>query len=398
MDILFLAPHPFYQERGSPIAARLLLQALSERGVRVDALVYHEGQDIQFPNVTLHRIPNVPFVRGILPGFSWKKVVCDLFMFFSALRLIRKKRYQLIHAAEESVFLALFIRWTLKIPYVYDMDSRLSEQISESHRWPATVIRSLKYLETVAIRNSLAIAAMSPMLLTEREQQLARKVMLLRDVSLLEVQQKMHLEDRKNDTRLSLLEITGRSSAQILLYVGNLQPYQGIDLLLESFSLTAKSRSDVHLVVVGGATSQIEKYKEIADRLAVKDRVHFVGPKPVSELASILSQADILISPRIEGSNTPMKLYSYLHSGTVALVTDLETHRQVATDQVALLAKPTPEAISEGTLRLLDDDALRNRLGRAAQKLIEREHSYDAFRDSVNQLYIWLESELDRTV
>ena len=36
MRILFLAPHPFYQDRGTPIAVNLMLQTLSERGEEVD--------------------------------------------------------------------------------------------------------------------------------------------------------------------------------------------------------------------------------------------------------------------------------------------------------------------------------------------------------------------------
>jgi len=44
-------------------------------------------------------------------------------MFFKALSLVRKNRYDLIHAVEESAFLALVCRRILGVPYVYDMDS-----------------------------------------------------------------------------------------------------------------------------------------------------------------------------------------------------------------------------------------------------------------------------------
>jgi len=48
MRILFLAPHPFYQDRGTPIAVNLMLQALSERGEEVDVLTYHEGRNVSY--------------------------------------------------------------------------------------------------------------------------------------------------------------------------------------------------------------------------------------------------------------------------------------------------------------------------------------------------------------
>ena len=44
MKILLLAPHPFYQERGTPIDVHLVIRVLSERlNTEIDLLVYNEG-------------------------------------------------------------------------------------------------------------------------------------------------------------------------------------------------------------------------------------------------------------------------------------------------------------------------------------------------------------------
>ena len=53
------------------------------------------------------------------------------------------------------------------------------------------------------------------------------------------------------------LEISGL----LLMYVGNLQVYQGIDLLLESFALVLKL-AEVDLVIIGGENSDIQKYQK----------------------------------------------------------------------------------------------------------------------------------------
>ena len=44
LDVLFLIPHPFYQDRGSPIADEMVLRVLSERGNEVDVVTYSEGK------------------------------------------------------------------------------------------------------------------------------------------------------------------------------------------------------------------------------------------------------------------------------------------------------------------------------------------------------------------
>jgi glycosyltransferase involved in cell wall biosynthesis len=388
MKILLLAPHPFYQERGSPIAVNLLLRVLSARGDEVDALVYHEGEDIHLPNVSLYRVPAVPFIRGVPPGLSWKKLVCDTLMFFSTMRLMFRGRYDLVYSIEEAVFISAFLRWITKTPYVYDMDSRLSEQLCEANIFFKPFRPIMRFMERNVIRNARMVVPVCDGLLTAGELQSARKVVFLRDVSLLGDEENLSPSEQ-TDLRSEL----GLESACLLMYVGNLQPYQGIDLLLEGFALAAKCRPNAHLIIIGGAESDISKYTDMADRLGIGEKVHFTGPKPIADLKHNLAQADILVSPRIKGNNTPMKLYSYLHSGTACVLTDLPTHRQVASENIALFAKPSPQALHEGLLVLIDDEEYRERLAATAKDFIDRNSSLDVFEKTANELFDWLQME-----
>lgn len=187
------------------------------------------------------------------------------------------------------------------------------------------------------------------------------------------------------------LEISGL----LLMYVGNLQVYQGIDLLLESFALVLKL-AKVDLVIIGGDNSDIQKYQKKARCLGIDRKVHLVGPKPVEHLGVYLSQADILVSPRITGKNTPMKIYSYLDSGQAVLATDLPTHTQLLDSRVALLAEPSPEKFSKAMLRLMEDETLRRKLGMAGKKLIEEKFSYATFCQRLNDLFDWLQTEIEQ--
>ncbi len=383
MNVLFLAPHPFYQDRGTTIAEKLLLMTLASRGYRIDLVTYHEGNTIEYENVNIHRILKIPFVRNIRPGFSWKKLVCDFFMFFKALSLVSKKRYQVIHAVEESVFIALFLKFVFKIPYVYDMDSSLPQQLVEKYSAFALINPLLRFFETIAIRNSEVVVPVCDSLAEIVEKHNPKKIVTLRDVSL--------LKDVKKREEGGLREELG-TDGLVLMYVGNLEPYQGIDLLLESFALTLREIGKANLIIIGGIPTDIQKYKEKSLLLGIENRVHFLGPKPIEILSEYLSQADILVSPRIKGTNTPMKIYSYLHSGKAVLATDLPTHTQVLNDQVAMLTAPSPEEFSKGMLCLIQDENLRLQLGNAGKKLIEEKYSYDSFKKELNALYDWLET------
>ena len=75
--ILLIAPHPFFQERGTPIAVELLIRALTECGYQIDLLTFNEGSDISYPGLTIHRVKPYPRIENVRPGFSGKKILCN---------------------------------------------------------------------------------------------------------------------------------------------------------------------------------------------------------------------------------------------------------------------------------------------------------------------------------
>jgi glycosyltransferase involved in cell wall biosynthesis len=182
----------------------------------------------------------------------------------------------------------------------------------------------------------------------------------------------------------------------VLMYAGNLEVYQGIDLLLQSFALALEKRDGVDLVIIGGDAHGVEKYQMKSRHMGIDKKVHFLGPKPVELLPSFLSEADILVSARTKGNNTPMKIYPYLLSGKPVLATNLPTHTQILDSKVAMLAEPSPGPFSEAMLRLIQDEKTRTSLGLAAKRLAEEQFSYDVFRTKLNGFFDWLENEILR--
>jgi glycosyltransferase involved in cell wall biosynthesis len=390
MKILFLAPQPFYEERGTPIAVDLMLRGLSERGERIDVLTYHLGKDVNYSGVRIHRIPKIPFIKHVSPGFSWQKVILDIVMLFAVFPLVRNSKYEYVHAVEESAFIALLLKWLYGIPYVYDMDSSLAQQMAEKYPWlAAPLMWVLNHFEGLAIRNAKAVVPVCDALSKDIAHFKPGKVVILRDVSLLEPAGSQEVEDLR-----SLLGIKG----PLMMYVGNLETYQGIDLMLESFALALERSTQASLVVIGGKKADIEKYQDSAQKLGVFQQVHFLGPKPVKSLSSYLAQADILVSPRITGNNTPMKIYSYLDSGRALVATNLPTHTQVLDRSVAVLAEPDPKVFSAGVLRLVENRSLRQQLGINGKKLVTEKHSPEVFNRSLNMLYDWLAAEAKEPV
>ena len=348
-------------------------------------LTYHEGEDVFIPNIIIHRIPSIPGINNIRPGFSYKKILCDIFMFIKAIKLTKIYQFDLIHAVEESVFMALLLRHAKKIPYIYDMDSCLSQQLTDIIRPLRSLKSVMSKFEELAFSNSNGVIAVCKTL-EEIAKKFAPTTPLLRleDISMLADSTEEGENIRKN------IEI----DQPVIMYVGNLEHYQGIDLLLESFSILLENKPEAILVIIGGSDKDIKYYSSLSTKLGIIKNSRFIGRKPLTQLAYYLAQADILVSPRILGDNTPMKIYSFLDSGKPLLATRLETHTQVLDDSIALLVSPEPRHMAEGFEHLINNPELAAQLALRAKERVANEFSFKAYKKKLTGFYSIVESGL----
>ncbi len=384
MRILLLAPQPFFQERGTPIAVRLLCETLLEAGHQVEILTLHEGEDPGLPGLVIHRIAAPWGVTGIKPGFSGKKLLCDLALARRAWRLTGQRRFDLAHAVEESAFVAWGLKRLRGLPYVYDMDSSLSGQMLDKMPALRPLHGLMAGLEGAALSGSQGVLAVCRALCRQAKAQAPGvPVARLEDISLIE-------SEAAPQPAAEVAELAGLK----LMYVGNLESYQGIDLLLEGFALAAAANPELTLAVIGGAQGDIARYRQMARDLGIAERAHFLGPRPSSQLGAYLAAADILVSPRSQGENTPMKIYSYLDSGRPILATRLPTHTQALDDQVAMLVEPNPQDLARGLLALAADSGLRQALARRGGLRARGRYSRAAFRRKLLAFYRAVERSL----
>ena len=381
MKILFLAPQPFYVERGTPIAVRLAVTALCQAGHEVDLLVFHEGDPIEVPGLRILRIKHPPFVRGKIPiGLSAGKLVCDLWLVAKAFRLMAQNQYDVVHTVEESVFPALLAKLIWRFKLIYDMDSLMADQIVE--KWPRLrfMLGFMSWFETQANRRADLVLAVCPAIANRVWQRAPlQNVHLLPDVAFPrpEGERPAHVRD---------LRALVRPGAPLLLYVGNMEAYQGVDLLVDAMARLSPGAA-CELVAIGGQPEHVAALRARAQALGIAGRVHLLGPAPFSDLPYYLDQADILCSPRTKGVNTPMKIYSYLASGRAVIATDIPSHTQILDDDCALLVPATAEALARAIDRLSLDPEHRARLGEAGRLRAQEKYSLAAFERRLELAY-----------
>jgi glycosyltransferase involved in cell wall biosynthesis len=383
MKILAIAPQPFYVERGTPIAIRLLVRALCAAGHHVDLLTYAEGDDIVLNGLRIFRIRKSFLSRNVPIGFSWKKIACDFKLILKAIGLLRKERYEVIHAVEESVFIAAALQFLGQFRIVYDMDSSMADQLIE--KW-----RLLKILSPVFIRFEQFAVNRADLVLPVCNA-LADKVRAYEPGKAIFVLEDVILDSDEHATGIDNIRDLAGTGAVVALYVGNLEHYQGMDLLLDAMSRLGEGQ-DLHLVAIGGSTGDVECCRDRVGQLGLNDVVHFLGPKPIGHLMHYLKQADILVSPRVKGKNTPMKIYSYLASGVAVMATRIDSHTQVLDSSFACLVDADANSMATGLKMLAENRDLRARFGAAGKIRALEHHTYEAFQKKLLDAYTYIES------
>ncbi len=328
MRVLMIAPEPFLEPRGTPFSVYHRAKALVTLGYEVDLVTYPIGKQVTLPGLRIYRAPALPFVRKVKIGPSLAKIPLDLFLFLTAVWRLCLRRYRYIHTHEEAGMMGVVLAFVFGCKHLYDMHSDLSQQMSNfAFTKSGVLIRCMEVVQKLMVRKADAVIAICPDLeQTVNKLAPGKPVYMIENVAVDEA-----LPPASESDVAQLRQQWKLGTDPVLLYTGTFESYQGIELLLRSVPLVRSVFPSVRYVLVGGKPEQVEKQQLLAQELGIAEMVCFVGQRPLEEMPRYMALADILLSPRSEGTNTPLKLYTYLRSGKPILATDIFSHSQILT-------------------------------------------------------------------
>lgn len=378
--VLLISPQPFFQWRGSPLRVRFNAQALAELGYDVDLLVMPVGEDKQLPGVTLHRAPNIIRAKDLPIGPSLPKAILDIALYFKASALARRRHYHVIHGIEDAGPIAAVLA-----------RRHGAKMIFEKHSDPASykkgflrnlVMAAYRRVERFSILRADAVIGTGPALVAQaRAIAPGTPVHHIFDIPSSLVEPDPALAQKARE-RLGL-----PPNAVLALYVGSFAVYQGIDLLFNAIPRALRQDPNLHFAIIGGSPAQVDKYQTALMDAGLAERVFFPGHIHPDELPHVLAAADILLSPRIAGNNTPLKLLDYLKAGRPIIACDNPANRLILGDENARLVAPAPDAFADGIAALAADAPLRQRLGDAGHQLHLSTYNYRQYRQRLADAY-----------
>jgi glycosyltransferase involved in cell wall biosynthesis len=270
----------------------------------------------------------------------------------------------------------------LRVPHLYDMHSSLPQQLTNfAFSRSRIVARAFLAIERFMIRRSRVVIVICPSLEeTVRSIEPQARTVLIENAP-------GSAEDAATPEQAAAVRraLSLESATPVVLYTGTFEAYQGLDLLFEAMAIVRRSRPDARLVLAGGSADHVARAKVQAEAAGIGDVTVFTGERPAPEIPAYLLAADLLVSPRSRGTNTPLKIYQYLRSGKAIVATRLLTHTQVLSDQTAILTGATPQEFADGLLAGLGDRERARRIGERARELAETKYSYEAYLERTRQ-------------
>ncbi|HSD38885.1 MAG TPA: glycosyltransferase family 4 protein [Rhodocyclaceae bacterium] len=178
-----------------------------------------------------------------------------------------------------------------------------------------------------------------------------------------------------------------------LVYFGALQPWQGLDVLLQAFARLADL--DLQLVICSSSHHRLEKpFRRLATRLGLDERIIWRHGLARAELARWVAHAEISVAPLTECARNldqgccPLKILESMALGVPVVASDIPAVREILDEDTGRLVHPGRPAELARALRVLLEypDAAKTMGARGKQRL-ERDLTWAASTTALRQLY-----------
>lgn len=171
-----------------------------------------------------------------------------------------------------------------------------------------------------------------------------------------------------------------------LLFVGQLIPAKGVDLLLEALA-DLRLRHDAVLDLTYHASDQEDLLRARSRQLGLEDVVRFVGSTSQAELSARYLAADIVVLPSRSGEALPSALTEAMLSGRCPVATDVGGVRDQLGEFGIVVDEATPMAIARGVERAMETFEEHRRRAPAMRRYAEERFSPAAMVSAHEALY-----------
>ena len=379
-----IAPTPFFADRGCHVRIYEEARVLQSLGNRVRIYTYHNGRDT--PGIEIKRIMNIPWYKKLEAGPSWHMLYLDTLLLLRILRDGICEKPDIIHAhLHEGALLGSIYKKFKRVPLIFDCQGSLTEELVDHNflKKGSLFFKFIRRVEKIICNFADAIVVSSTNsanFFKEEFEFRESKIFLVSDSvdgGKFKVSNCINL---KKELKLPL-------DKKIVVYLGLLNKYQGIDYLLEviHYIVKVKKNRRVHFFIMGYPA--VEKYKKIALSKGISDNITFTGRIDYEKVSQYLSLGDIAVSLKISKTESNGKLYNYMAMGLPTVVFDTPVNREILGEGGIYVKLNDYLSFAEKIEHLLQNKELRKTLGEKLRERVVNNYSWEKAGKRIMEVY-----------
>ncbi len=186
---------------------------------------------------------------------------------------------------------------------------------------------------------------------------------------------------------------TQNGSASRILSIARFVEKKGIEYGLRAFAKVNRKNPGVTYKIVGEGPLK-NKLKLLVDRLGIKEKVNFLGPRNQNEIIEIIKKSDIFLAPSVTARNgdqegTPVVLMEAMASGIPVVSTLHGGIPELVQNEVSgfLVDERNAEALADKIDILLQNPKLRRNFGENGRKNVLEKFNSNKLNDDLVNIY-----------
>ena len=317
MKILMLAPTPFFSDRGCHIRVLNSYLRLQSEGHKVTLITYPIGRNIM--NIKPIRTAHIPGYSKTSPGFSIYKPFLDMLLWKKAKKEMKKHSYDLIYAhLHEGALIGYFLKKKFGKKLIFDSQGSLTGELEvggtlKKKSWMSKMVSKIEKFITKQ-PDEIITSTVGLKQFINNSLKINKKITVIKDFP----------DKSLFNKNVKIANFKLPKGKKIVVYLGGLQSYKGIDYLLKGIPHTDNK---FHFLIMG---YPLEHVKQMAKELKIEDRITLTGKIPYEKAPSYLKLGDIAVSPKtLESREANAKIYNYLAIDLPVVCFDMKETREI---------------------------------------------------------------------
>jgi glycosyltransferase involved in cell wall biosynthesis len=328
LKIAMIVPLNYLEDRGANIRVYEVSRLLLSKGHKITIFSFPLGREVKADNLKVIKCFSGGLLKPPKPGFSFKKMYLDLFLFFSTLKIKKNEFdviYSFMHEGLGIGYLTKKIKFLKNTKLFFDnQDSSSAEEMVSSAKIKehGVLYKLIDNLEGFFVTKSDLIITTSEAIgnrMKEKYPNLKNKIFPLSDgVS------EFPINKNKVTNLKKKFKLEGK---KIVYFLGLLTEIQGVNHIPKIIDYIISKEKDVCFIISGYPIE--EEFTEKIKKYIQDGKVILTGKVSYFELYNYLSLADVAFSPKKVMKEGNSKLLHYMAIGLPSVVFDYPANREI---------------------------------------------------------------------